>query len=173
MATIKSPTGIISYPNLFKAQPKGGVAGAENVFSLSLLFDAEAQSTTAFKAMKTAIDELVDAYAKEKKVAARLVRSPLLSGDEKNNDSYHGKLYVSPWSKFQPGVVNEDRQQVLDANDVYAGMKARVVMNPYSWTNSGKHGVSLSLNGVQVFTNLDMPRLDGRQSVEAMFADEF
>jgi hypothetical protein len=69
--------------------------------------------------------------------------------------------------------VNEDRQQVLDANDVYAGMKARVVMNPYSWTNSGKHGVSLSLNGVQVFTNLDMPRLDGRQSVEAMFADEF
>jgi hypothetical protein len=77
MATIKSPTGIISYPNLFKAQPRGGVAGAENVFSLSLLFDAEAQSTTAFKAMKTAIDELIDAYARRFSMETRRTTIPI------------------------------------------------------------------------------------------------
>jgi hypothetical protein len=55
---------------------------------------------------------------------------------------------------------------------MHAGMKARLSVSFYCWTNSGNHGCSFALEGVQVYTNIEMPRLDGRRSGAEMFDDD-
>ncbi len=171
----KTPVGIISYPNLWTPQPKGGVKGADLVYSASLVFTNDDVATAQYKAMKEKIDEEIDAYAQAKKVKTSQVRSPLLDAKDKYGSQVDGALiYISPWSKFKPEVLDENKpaQPILSANDIHAGMKARLLAKAFGWTNSGKHGVSLQLEGVQVYVGIEMPRLDGRRSAAADFDDD-
>jgi hypothetical protein len=168
----KTPIGMISYPQLFAAQPKGGVRGAMEVYSSTLVFTAETIKTDAFLKLKAAVEAAMEEYAKEKKIKVSAIRSPFLSNDKKYNDIAPGGLNIAPWSKFQPAVVDEDKQPILAAGDMHAGMKARLSVSFYCWTNSGNHGCSFALEGVQVYTNIEMPRLDGRRSGAEMFDDD-
>jgi hypothetical protein len=169
----QTPTGVISYPNLFATQPKGGVKGAMEVYSASLVFDEDAQNSTSFKKLKAAVDEAMEAYAKEKKIKIGAMRSPFIKDDKgKYSAVCDDAVYISPWSKFQPAVVDEDKQPILAAGDMHAGMKARLSVSFFCWTNSGNHGCSFALEGVQVYTNIEMPRLDGRRSGAEMFDDD-
>ena len=53
---------------------------------------------------------------------------------------------------------------------VWAGQLVRANVTPFAWLNSGKRGVSLGLNHIQIIRT-DTPRIDGRAPANAVFDD--
>ena len=94
-------------------------------------------------------------------------------GDEESdlekNPEYAGHYFMSVGSKTRPGIVDESLQPVMDADQVYSGVYARVSLNAFPFNTSGNKGVSFGLNNVMVLGKGD--RLAGGASAEDDFSD--
>lgn len=77
----------------------------------------------------------------------------LHDGDEEadleRNPEYAGHMYMSVSSKTKPGLVDRNREPIIDANDVYSGCYARVQIGAFAYNNSGNKGISFGLNHIQ------------------------
>ena len=163
-----TPPATLSFPNLFAPKPRS--EGGEPVFSCSLLFSPAAQKTPEYKALQSAVVDL----AKEKfgeKVALKALQMPFRDAGEKV-DKYagyeEGVMFISPWTKNKPGVVDFALNDVLDPNEIYAGQIVRAQVVPFAWTNTGKRGVSFGLNHIQLVKR-NTPRIDGRVPANKAF----
>ena len=97
---------------------------------------------------------------------------PWRDGSEKDYEGYgEGTLFISPWSKFKPGIVDRNKTEILVPADVGAGQLARFSVTPFAWETSGKMGVSLQIEHVQI-VKADMPRIDGRRNAAQAFDDD-
>jgi hypothetical protein len=170
---LRTPIGILSFPNLFVA--RAAVQGGEPRFSLNLIFDDAALKTPEYQALRAAVAEAIDAEwgagkSKDTKFVQGL-RLPFRKTSEKEYAGYDkGTIFVHAWSKQKPGVVDPQRQDILIADDVWAGQLARATVRPFAYQQSGNKGVSFALENVQI-AKKDMPRLDGRQSANSAFDD--
>lgn len=170
MATkaILSPVGLASFLNL--KEPRAVVVGGEPRYSMNLIFDEEAQKSPEFKALQLAIQDAI----KEKwpnKVPSNL-RSPLRDGAEKEGqyEGYRaGTVFINPWSKERPGVVDAQRNEILDLSAVYAGMQARAFVRPFAYESGMNKGVGLLLDAVQFVK--DGARIDGKTSAAKAFPE--
>jgi hypothetical protein len=100
---LNTPYATLSFPQLFSPKPRS--EGSEPVFSCSLLFAPAEQKTAEFKAMQNA----VLALAKDKfpNVPVKSLMLPFRDAEEKAYAGYEaGMLYISPWSKYKPGIVD-------------------------------------------------------------------
>ena len=83
-------------------------------------------------------------------------RGPLNDGDtmEEPSEAYEGMYYINAKSNRKPQVVDLDRDDIFDAEEVYSGcyVRATIVFFPYS--NEGK-GVGVLLNNVQKLADGD------------------
>lgn len=170
MATLNTPYGTLAFPHLF--QPKPRAEGGEPVFSATIIHSPAQQQSPAYKALQ---DACIDAARKEwgEKINLREIRMPFRDAAEKSgkyNGFEEGHIFLNPWTKDKPGIVNSLRQDVLLPEEVWAGQLVRFNVTPFAWTNSGKKGVSLALNHVQIIKG-DMPRIDGRGSASKVFDD--
>lgn len=154
-----TPYATISFPTLFSPKPRS--EGGEPVFSCSLLFGESEQKSKEYKAMQQACI----VAAKEKfgdKVNLGQLMMPFRNAADKDYTGYdEGVMYINPWTKNKPGVVDARLQDVLDPSQVYAGQIVRAQVTPFAWQNSGKRGVSFGLNNIQI-VKADAPRIDGR-----------
>lgn len=170
MATkaILTPPGIASFLNLKEARPV--VTGGEPRFSINLLFDETAQQSDEFKALQDAIAEAI----KEKwptKTPPNL-RSCLRDGAEKEGQytGYReGIIFINPWTKERPGVVDAQRNEILDLSTVYAGMTARAFVRPFAYESGSNKGVGLLLDAVQFLKEGE--RLDGKTNAGKAFPE--
>lgn len=78
-----------------------------------------------------------------------------------------GWHYVNLKSQYQPSVVDERLQEVIDPSRVFAGCWVRFHVNAYAYNNQFGKGISFGLNAVQ-FVRAD-ERLDGRTSGKDVF----
>ncbi len=167
MAALRTPFGLLSFPNIFTA--RAPVEGADPRYSVNLVFDKEAQQSPEFKALKDAIAQC----AKEKwgnKMPANL-RNPIRDASEKDYAGYDdGCVFINAWTKNPPGIVGPNREDILDPNDVWAGQLARITVKPFAYDTSGNKGVALGLENIQI-GKFDMPRLDGRTAANKAFDD--
>lgn len=168
MASVITPYAILSFPTLFSPKPRS--EGAEAVYSASLLFGEDEQKSPEFKKLQ----EAVRSCAIEKwgdKVSMASLMSPFRDAGEKA-DKYQGysqgTVYINPWTKQKPGVVNARLQDVLDPDEVYAGQIVRAAVTPFAWAASGRKGVSFGLNHIQII-KADAPRIDGRAPANKVF----
>lgn len=170
MANLNTPYAILAFPTFFKAKPRSD--DGEPVYSGIAIFKPQYQKTPAFKALKDACL----AVAKEEwgeKLNPKEIKWPFRDGAEKAgkwNGFDEGDIFISPWSKSKPGIVNASRQDVLLPEEVWGGQLVRMNVTPYPWLNSGKKGVSFALNHVQIIRT-DTPRIDGRGSAHDAFDD--
>jgi hypothetical protein len=170
MAHLNSPYGTLSFPSLF--QPRARAENSEPVYSAVLIFDADQQKTPQFKALKTACVE----KAKEKfgpNVNLKEVKFPFRDAGEKAGSwggFEEGDIFISPWSKSKPTIVDARRQEIFTPEDVWAGQLVRMNLTPFHWVNSGRKGISFALNHVQI-VNADRPRIDGRGTASSVFDD--
>lgn len=170
MAALITPIGVLSFPNLFVARPP--VAGADPRFSATLIFNEAAQKTPEFVALKKAIKECAEAEwgskLKDPNFAKKL-RNPIRDANEKSYEGYDaGCVFISPWTKRRPGIVDGRLQPIDVPDDVFAGQLARADVSVFAYSQSGNMGVSIGLNNVQI-TKKDMPRLDGRTAADKAF----
>jgi len=171
MPNILTPVGTLNFPQLFEAAPRS--KGSEKlVYTGVLCMDPAARNTGAFKTLEEAIEEIVQDLMKKHKIKRERIDVALRDGDEKADKypSYAGTLYIAPWSESRPAIIGPDKEAVFDKDDVWSGQLARFNVRPFGWEYSGKYGVNFNLNGVQIM-KFDMPRLDGKPTVDAMFDD--
>jgi hypothetical protein len=162
------------FPHLFV--PRERAPNSEAVFNLILLFDEAAQRDPLYAQLKQAVGLAIDAkFGAGKSRDANWLkqikfRSPFRDATEK--DKYQGftqgKIFINPWTKSKPGVVNAGNNIIYTPGDVWAGQLARVTVSPFAYSTAGNTGCSLMLDNVQV-VKADMPRMDGRQDAQQAF----
>jgi len=163
--TLRTPVGMSSFVHLFTA--RAVTPGSEPRFSMNILFDAEAQKSPEYKALKAEVAAVV----KEKwpSGAPSGLRSPFRDAGEKDYAGYEaGVVYINPWSKQKPGIVDGRLQDVHAADDVFPGQLVKATIRPFAYENSGNKGVSFGLQNVQIVKS-DMPRLDGKKAANSDF----
>lgn len=121
-------------------------------YEVVMIFD-KGTDITALKqaAAKAARDKWGDAAAKMK------LESPFTDGankvDQEGNlyDGFGpGQTCVTAWSKFAPGLVDENLQPIIDPTAFYSGCYARAQVRAFAWDYEGKkRGVSFSLDNLQ------------------------
>ena len=78
-------------------------------------------------------------------------------------------VYANLSSLHKPGLIDRDRNPVLDEEQVYPGRWARAAVSVWQYSNKYGNGVSIGLRNIQLLHN--DTRLDGRSGTDA--ADSF
>lgn len=159
----------LSYVHLF--EPYSGADGQEPKFSVALLIPKSDKAT--IKKLRAAQQAALEA-GKDKRFGGKIPKNwsdTIHDGDEEadleKNPEYEGHWYLSVSSKTRPGIVDRDVQPILDSTEVYSGCYARVSLNAFPYSVSGKKGVSFGLNHVQKLADGDF--LGGRSKAEDDF----
>lgn len=61
-----------------------------------------------------------------------------------------GCMFMNVSDKTRPGIVDANLQPVIDPEEVYSGVWARLSVNAYAYNSQGTKGVTFFLNNVMV-----------------------
>ncbi len=117
----------------------------------------------------TVIQKAIDAAAKEKwgdKIPKKF-KHPIIKEQDELAEQYEGftegAFFIQASNQMQPGLVDKDRNEIIDEQEFYSGCFARATVRAYAWDNAFGKGVSLSLQNVQKLK--DGERLGGGQRI--------
>ncbi len=162
-----------SYANVW--EPKA-MEGGKPKFSVSLIIP-KSDSVTVGK-IRAAIEEAYrDGQSKLKGngksvPALSTLRTPLRDGDLERPDdpAYANSYFVNANSASAPGVVDANRNEILDKSQVYSGCYGRASISFYAFNANGNRGIACGLNNLQKIR--DGEPLGGKASAESDFATE-
>ena len=162
-----------SYANVW--EPKA-MEGGKPKFSVSLIIPKS--DTVTVGKIKAAIEEAYrDGQSKLKGNAKTVpalstLRTPLRDGDLERPDdpAYANAYFVNANSTTAPGVVDANRNEILDKSEVYSGCYGRASISFYAFNANGNKGIACGLNNLQKIK--DGEPLSGRSSAESDFATE-
>ena len=99
------------------------------------------------------------------------IKTPLRDGDKerKGDEAYANSYFVNANSTTKPGVVDADRQPIIDTSELYSGIKGRASVNFYAFNNQGNRGIACGLQNLQKLA--DGKPLGGHSRAEDDFAD--
>lgn len=162
---VTTPVFRLSFPNL--KQPKSNFEGQAPAYSIQMLFDQDADLSKMKAAAHAAA---VKKWGSDYKKKVKFKHPTFKDGDEKNLDDYKGKVVVEARTKQKPGVVDKNREEILDLNEVYAGCYCRATLTVYAYDKAGNKGVSFGLQNVQKVK--DGPAFSGRKNAKDDFDDD-
>ena len=180
MAKFNNPTKVItgvdtrwSYANVW--DPKS-IDGGKPKYSVSLIIPKD--DTATVNKIKAAIQAAYEEGQSKLKGNGKSVpplsaiKNPLRDGDiEKPDDeAYAGAYFVNANSATAPGVVDADRQPIIERSEVYSGVYGRASINFYAFNVNGNKGIACGLNNLQKIR--DGEPLGGKASAESDFATE-
>lgn len=162
-----------SYANVW--EPKA-MEGGKPKFSVSLIIPKS--DTVTVGKIRAAIEEAYrDGQSKLKGNAKSVpalstLRTPLRDGDLERPDdpAYANAYFVNANSTTAPGVVDANRNEILDKSEVYSGCYGRASISFYAFNANGNKGIACGLNNLQKIK--DGEPLGGRASAESDFATE-
>ena len=160
-----------SYANVWEAK---AMEGSKPKFSVSLIIPKS--DTVTVGKIKTAIEEAYREGQSKLKGNAKSVpalstlRTPLRDGDLERPDdpAYANAYFVNANSATAPGVVDANRNEIMDKSEVYSGCYGRASINFYAFNANGNRGIACGLNNLQKLR--DGEPLGGRASAESDFA---
>jgi len=99
------------------------------------------------------------------------LKIPLRDGDieRPDDEAYANAYFVNANSSTAPGIVDADRQPVIDHSEVYSGVYGRASINFYAFNSNGNKGIACGLNNLQKIR--DGEPLGGKSRAEDDFAD--
>lgn len=173
MKVITGPDTRWSYANVWEAK---SINGGTPKFSVSLIIPKSDKVTIA--KIKAAIEAAYkEGEAKLKGngrsvPALSVLKTPLRDGDTERPDdeAYANAYFVNANSATAPGIVDADRQPILDRNEVYSGVYGRASINFYAFNSNGNKGIACGLNNLQKIR--DGGPLGGKSRAEDDFATE-
>lgn len=177
---VKNPTKVItgpktrwSYANVW--DPKSINGGAPK-YSVSLIIPkSDTQTVEKIKAAIQAAYEEGQSKLKgngKSVPALDLIKTPLRDGDRERPDdpTYAGCYFINANSATAPGIVDADRQPILERSAVYSGVYGRASINLYAFNSNGNKGIACGLNNLQKISD-DEP-LGGKSRAEDDFASD-
>ena len=161
------------YANVWEAK---AMEGGKPKFSVSLIIPKS--DTVTVGKIKSAIEEAYrDGQSKLKGNAKSVpalstLRTPLRDGDLERPDdpAYANAYFVNANSTTSPGVVDANRNEILDKSEVYSGCYGRASISFYAFNANGNKGIACGLNNLQKIK--DGEPLGGKASAESDFATE-
>ena len=141
-----------SYANVWEAK---AMEGGKPKFSVSLIIPKS--DTVTVGKIKTAIEEAYREGQSKLKGNAKSVpalstlRTPLRDGDLERPDdpAYANAYFVNANSATAPGVVDANRNEIMDKSEVYSGCYGRASINFYAFNANGNRGIACGLNNLQ------------------------
>lgn len=170
--SVVTPIGLLCFPALF--EPKAAAQGGEPRYSCILGFDELALKTAAYQNLrKAALAAITDKWGAAKAGDSNFLRGLRMPFRQASEKEYAGfdrfEIFISPWSKNQPGVIDLNGAEIVVPGDVWAGQLARATVRAFAYENSGNKGVAFGLEHVQI-VKADGERIDGRRSASQAFA---
>lgn len=164
----------VAFPNLFEpsAPVINGKAQGEPMYSVVMLFDSEDK----VKPLKEAAVRVAKAKWGEN-VDLKSLRFPFKRGDEeakkasqkgKDGSFYEGTTVLKANSKYAPGVVGPDKQDLLDRQAIYSGSYGRAEVNIVAYDGPGD-----APDGVKAYINFYMKTRDGQRIAGRTAKDVF
>lgn len=179
MAKFNNPTKVItgvntrwSYVNAW--EPKSINGGAPK-YSVSLIIPKS--DTKTLEKIRTAIQAAYEEGQSKLKGNGRSVpaisalKTPLRDGDAERPDdeAYANSYFVNANSGTAPGIVDADRNPILERSEVYSGVYGRASINFYTFNSNGNKGIACGLNNLQKIR--DGEPLGGKSRAEDDFAE--
>ena len=180
MSKFVNPTKVItgvntrwSYVNAW--EPKSINGGAPK-YSVSLIIPKS--DTKTIEKIQAAIQAAYEEGQSKLKGNGRSVpalsalKTPLRDGDMERPDdeTYANSYFVNANSSTAPGIVDADRNPILERSEVYSGVYGRASINFYAFNSNGNKGIACGLNNLQKIR--DGEPLGGKSRAEDDFAEE-
>ena len=179
MSIFANPTKVVtgidtrwSYANVWN--PKS-INGGKPKYSVSLIIPKSDKETVSKirAAIKAAYDEGESKLKGSNKFVPALedIKTPLRDGDRERpgDEAYANSYFNNANSDNAPGIVDANRQPILEHSEVYSGVYGRASINFYAFNTGGNKGIACGLNNLQKIR--DGEPLGGRSRAEDDFAD--
>ena len=177
-----TPAVRISYPTLFT--PRAFQPGNDPKYGIVLMFEKENKEHMDFlKSMyqdcqAALVEKWPDADKRPRVAVSGDTRSPIKDGDKTQNNNgiplaeknpeYAGHFIIRANTASRPIVVDRNKAEILDSNEVYGGCFCKVNLNAYTFDMSANKGVTFGLNGVQKYSDGESFG-GGRPALDDMF----
>ncbi len=165
---------VMSYLNV--NEPKTPLGGGTPKYSVSLIIPKE--DTATVEKIRAAIKAAYDDGQSKLKGSSKFVpdladmKTPLRDGDKERPDdaAYKNSWFINANSTSKPGVVDADRQPILERSELYSGIIGRASISFYAYNSNGNRGIACGLNNLQKLA--DGKPLGGHSRAEDDFADD-
>ena len=179
MTKFTNPTKVItgpdtrwSYANVWEAK---SINGSVPKYSVSLIIPKNDKVTV--EKIKSAIQAAYTQGESKLRGSGKTVpplsaiKTPLRDGDleRPDDETYKNSYFVNANSTTAPGIVDADRQQIIDRSEVYSGVYGRASISFYAFNSNGNRGIACSLNNLQKIK--DGKPLGGKARAEDDFAE--
>ena len=180
MSKIVNPTKVItgpqtrwSYANVWDAK---SINGGAPKYSVSLIIP-KSDTRTVEKinaAIRAAYEEGQSKLKGNGKSvpALSVIKTPLRDGDTERPDdeAYRNCYFINANSATAPGIVDADRNPILERSEVYSGVYGRASISLYAFNSNGNRGIACGLNNLQKIS--DGEPLGGKARAEDDFDTE-
>lgn len=180
MANLSNPMKVItgpdtrwSYANVW--EPKS-INGGTPKYSVSLIIPKSDKVTVEKikKAIQAAYEEGQSKLKGNGKTvpALSVLKTPLRDGDleRPDDEAYANSYFINANSATAPGIVDADRNTIIDRSEVYSGVYGRASINLYAFNSNGNKGIACGLNNLQKIK--DGEPLGGKSRAEDDFATD-
>ena len=180
MSKIVNPTKVItgpqtrwSYANVWDAK---SINGGAPKYSVSLIIPKS--DTKTVEKIKVAIQAAYEEGQSKLKgngksvPALSVIKTPLRDGDAERPDdeAYKNCYFINANSATAPGIVDADRNPILERSEVYSGVYGRASISLYAFNSNGNRGIACGLNNLQKIS--DGEPLGGKARAEDDFDTE-
>lgn len=173
MKVITGPNTRWSYANVW--EPKSINGGAPK-YSVSLIIPKSDKVTVEKikKAIQAAYEEGQGKLKGNGKTvpALSVLKTPLRDGDleRPDDEAYANSYFINANSATAPGIVDADRNTIIDRSEVYSGVYGRASINLYAFNSNGNKGIACGLNNLQKIK--DGEPLGGKSRAEDDFVTD-
>lgn len=173
MKVITGPDTRWSYANVW--EPKS-INGGTPKYSVSLIIPKSDKVTV--EKIKNAIQAAYEEGQSKLKgngktvSALSVLKTPLRDGDleRPDDEAYANSYFINANSATAPGIVDADRNTIIDRSEVYSGVYGRASINLYAFNSNGNKGIACGLNNLQKIK--DGEPLGGKSRAEDDFATD-
>ena len=180
MSKIVNPTKVItgpqtrwSYANVWDAK---SINGGAPKYSVSLIIPKS--DTKTVEKIKAAIQAAYEEGQSKLKgngksvPALSVIKTPLRDGDAERPDdeAYKNCYFINANSATAPGIVDADRNPIMERSEVYSGVYGRASISLYAFNSNGNRGIACGLNNLQKIS--DGEPLGGKARAEDDFNTE-
>lgn len=149
---ITGPNTRWSYANVWEAK---SINGGAPKFSVSLIIPKT--DTVTIEKIRKAIQAAYEEGQSKLKGTSKYMpdledlKLPLWDGDKerKGDPTYAGCMFINANSSTAPGIVDADRQPILERSEVYSGVYGRASITLYAFNSNGNRGIACGLNNLQ------------------------
>jgi hypothetical protein len=178
----------LAFPEVFTA--KASVEGGKAKFSVTMLYPKDGSALIPsmpgdgiLELRKLALAAIKEKWGEDKTKWPASIKAidlktyvspngkdgwPIRDGNLVEWDGFAGQLFVRASSQFQPGIVDQKLQPIIDKSAVYGGLICRAQVNAFAYDNAGNRGVSFGLNNLQVLKD-DGVVFGGKQNAAEVF----